>query len=104
MQIDDPIHEVEANEGDWEKYPGILVNVRRRNAHHFLEVLFALNLLGPGRRPVLLRGRWSHGIVVLVGLHARPVVVQVVHAWARSRARGAGSLVVVKCDVSHHMV
>ena len=46
VQIDDPVHEVEAGEGDGEEDAAVLVNVRRRHSHHLLQVLLARDLGG----------------------------------------------------------
>lgn len=45
MKVDDPVHQIEGDEGDREKDPRVFVNVRRGDAHHFLQVLLALQLL-----------------------------------------------------------
>ena len=42
IQIDYPIHQVEANERNREEYSGIFVDVGRRNAAHLLQVLLAV--------------------------------------------------------------
>ena len=46
MQVDDPVHEVEAGEGDGEEDAAVLVNVRRGHTHHLLKVLLARDLDG----------------------------------------------------------
>ena len=45
VQVDDPVHEVEAGEGDGEEDTAVLVNVRRRHPHHLLQVLLARDLV-----------------------------------------------------------
>ena len=42
IQIDNPIHQVEANERNREEDSGIFVDVGRRNASHLLQVLLAV--------------------------------------------------------------
>ncbi len=42
MQVDDPIHEVEAGEANWKDDSRIFVDGGRRSAEHFVEIL-ALN-------------------------------------------------------------
>ena len=39
MLVDDPVHELEADEGDGEDDPGVLVNVGGRDAEHPVDVL-----------------------------------------------------------------
>ena len=48
VHVDDPVHEVKADERDGEEDAAVLVNVRRRHAHHLLQVLLARDLLGRG--------------------------------------------------------
>lgn len=38
MHVDDPVHEVEANEAHWKYDPGVLVYITRTYAVHFAEV------------------------------------------------------------------
>lgn len=40
VQVDDPVHEVEAHEADWKHYPGVLVNVRGSDAQQFVDILW----------------------------------------------------------------
>ena len=42
VEVDDPVHEVEAGEGDGEEDAGVLVNVGGRDAAHLLQVLLAV--------------------------------------------------------------
>ena len=58
VEIDYPVHEVEAGEGDGEEDPGVLVNVRRGDAHHLLKVLLALYGLHRRRRRGLDHWGW----------------------------------------------
>ena len=39
VQVDDPVHQVEAKEGEGEEDAAPLVNVRRGDAHHLVELL-----------------------------------------------------------------
>ena len=56
MLIDDPVHELEARECDWENNTAVLINVRSRHAKHLVQVLHVA--LRVRRR----RGGWrEHG-------------------------------------------
>ena len=39
MQVDDPVHEIEADEADWEHDTRVLVDIRRRESVEFVEIL-----------------------------------------------------------------
>ena len=45
MQINDPIHQIEASERDGEEDARVFVDVRRGDAEHLLQVLLARQLL-----------------------------------------------------------
>ena len=39
MLVDDPVHQLEARETQWEEYSAVLVNVRGRHAKHLVQLL-----------------------------------------------------------------
>ncbi len=93
VEVDDPVHQVEAGERHREEDPGVLVNVRRADPHHFLQVLPALDLLGglavwtPGRGTPASQGHAPVGPAPrhARGRHVRPLEVGVQPALGQQR-------------------
>lgn len=62
VKVDDPVHQVETGEGHRKEYSRVLVDVRRRNAHHLLQVFPAGHLV---------RAHGSHGHLLRREHHRR---------------------------------
>ena len=65
MLVNDPVHQLEAREGDGEKDATVLVNVRGRHAEHLVQVLHVAVGVGGWRARVgVHRDPRSGGVLV----------------------------------------